>query len=766
MTAGPASRLIMGSGRADRVRHLETLPERRAQSAPWPDWANPDLVRALQGQGIDRPWAHQVHAAQALWAGDHVALATGTASGKSLAYWLPVLSAALDGARAPNGRGATALYVTPTKALAGDQLARLEALGLTRLRAATFDGDTLGEDRRWARDHAAVVLTNPDMLHYALLPGHHHWAPFLRRLRFVVLDESHHYRGVFGSHVAAILRRLRRVAAHYDAYPRFVTASATSADPELAARCLTGLPATAVTTDASPRGRTQFVLWQPALARGGGEPGVPTRRSAITEGGELLADLVAAGQRTLAFVGSRAGVESVAASARRLLADVEPALSQRVAAYRGGYLPEERRALEQALRDGRLVGLAATNALELGIDIAGLDAVLICGWPGRLASFWQQAGRAGRRHGEALVVLVARDDPLDTYLVHHPEAIFGHAVEATVSDPTNPYVLAPQLCAAAAELPLTGADLDLFGPTTQQLLDALVERGALRRRPAGWFWTRPDRAADLVDLRGTGGASIRIVEEVTGRVLGTVDAGAGDRTVHDGAVYLHQGASWLVRHLDQADAVALVQATDDAVTTHARAVTDIRVMAEQERCDWGSVVLRLGTVEVTTQVVSFQRREARSGQVVGEEPLDLPVRTLRTVAVWWTMPASLLDRAGVSAGDIPGAAHAAEHAAIGLLPLVATCDRWDVGGVSTAVHPDTGLPTIFIYDGHAGGAGFAERGYRAAQRWLTATAQVIDACECEAGCPSCVQSPKCGNGNEPLDKQAASRLLRSVLAGA
>ena len=761
----PFTRLVAGT-RASRLLHVRTIPGREGTCRPWPEWAEPAVVTALERAGIPQPWAHQVEAAEAAHRGRHVSIATGTASGKSLAYLLPALSAVVAGTRAPTGRGATALYLAPTKALAADQLSALEALAVPGVRAAAYDGDTAAEERRWAREHAGIVLTNPDMLHRALLPGHARWASFLRALRFVVLDEAHHYRGVFGSNVAVVLRRLRRLASRYGAEPTFVLASATTGDPATTARSLTGFDVDVVVRDASPRGATHVALWEPPLLPGGGERGAPTRRTAIAEAGELLADLVADGTRTLAFAPSRRGVEAVAAIARRRLEEIDPGLGRRVAAYRGGYLPEERRELEGDLRAGRLLGLAATNALELGIDVAGLDAVLVCGWPGRRASLWQQIGRAGRRGAEAVAVLLARDDPLDTYLVHHPEAVFDQDVEATVLDPDNPYVLAPQLCAAAAELPLTAADANLFGPQTRPLVDALEERGALRRRPTGWFWTRGSRPSELTDLRGAGGDPVRIVERATGRVIGTVDAGASHHSVHTGAVYVHQGGTWEVTTLDLDARVAMVEPAPDDLVTQAREVSDVRVMTEREHVAWGQARVHLGTVEVTSQVVSFVRRQLRTGRVVSEHPLDLPARTLQTTAVWWTLPEDLIVAAGLPPATVPGAAHAAEHAAIGLLPLVATCDRWDVGGLSTALHPDTGVPTVFVHDGHAGGAGFAERGYRAAVPWLTATRAVIGDCPCEAGCPSCVQSPKCGNGNDPLDKAGAALLLDVLLAKA
>jgi DEAD/DEAH box helicase domain-containing protein len=657
------------------------------------------------------------------------------------------------------------LYVAPTKALAQDQLTSLTGLGLD-LRVTTHDGDSSRDQRDWARDHAEYVLTNPDMLHRSLLPGHARWAAFFGSLSYVVVDECHHYRGVFGAHVSHVLRRLRRVCASYGAFPTFVLASATVAEPEVAAHRLTGLDVLAVTGDASPRGQVSLALWEPPFTSHTGENGAPVRRAASSETADLLADLVIEGVRTLAFVRSRRGVEHVALATAELLAEVDPSLPGRVAAYRGGYLPEERRAIEDALRRGDLLGLAATNALELGIDIAGLDAVLMAGFPGTRAAMWQQLGRAGRDGQDALGVLVARDDPLDTYLVHHPEALLGQPVEATVFDPGNPYVLGPHLCAAAQEAPLTEADLPLFGPGAREVLDSLTEVGLLRRRTRGWFWTDRRRAADLADIRSSGGAPVQLVEADTGRVIGTVDASSAHSTAHEGAVYVHRGETWLVDSLDLDEHVAEIRRADPDYSTSAREITEITIVGEREHRDWGGCRLSFGEVDVTHQVVSFLKRRQPSGEVVAEEPLDLPERTLRTASVWWTVPAHVLAEAGLAATDLPGSAHAAEHCSIGLLPLFATCDRWDIGGVSTALHPDTGVLTVFVYDGHPGGAGFAERGFRAARAWLSATRETIVACACLEGCPSCIQSPKCGNQNNPLDKAGAAALLDLLLAGA
>ena len=753
-------RLLLDPTRRERVTHVEHVPARVGRPAPWPVWVPQLIVDRLASQGVSAPWEHQAVAADLARGGTSVVVATGTASGKSLAYLLPVLASQLEDERA------TALYLSPTKALATDQLRAIRALNLVQVRAATYDGDTAHEERDWVRRFGTLVLTNPDMLHRSVLPRHGDFSRFLRGLRYVVVDECHTYRGVFGSHVAQVLRRLRRVCARYGASPVFLLASATVSEPEASASRLVGLPVTPVSDDASPRGTTEFALWEPPLQQGGGglgggENGAPVRRSATAETGDLLADLVVEGARTIAFVRSRRGAEAVAINARRAVTEAAPELSGRVAAYRAGYLPEERRELEKRLQSGDLLGVAATNALELGVDVAGLDAVVLSGWPGTVASVWQQAGRAGRAGQGALAVFVARDDPLDTYLVHHPEAIFGRPVETTVLDPSNPYVLGPHLCCAAAELPLTEADLPLFGPGTEEVLADLVRRGLLRHRPKGWFWAgreRPD-----ADLRGAGGPPVRLVEAATGRLLGTVDSSSAHSQAHTGAVYLHQGEPYVVELLDLDEAVALVRADDPDYSTSARDVTDLRVVETLRSVRHEGVELSFGTVDVTHQVVSYLRKRLGSGEVLGEELLDLPPRQLTTRAVWYTVSAALLERAALEWADLPGAAHAAEHAAIGLLPLFATCDRWDIGGVSTALHEDTGLATVFVYDGHPGGAGFSERGFARAGPWLRATRDAIAACECAAGCPSCVQSPKCGNGNDPLDKQGAVRLLDVVL---
>jgi DEAD/DEAH box helicase domain-containing protein len=849
--------------------HVEEIAARPGEGVPWPEWVPEQITLAFSRAGVTRPWAHQAAMAEHAHQASNVIIATPAASGKSLGYLLPALTAVL--------RGSTVLYLAPTRALAADQVRAIQALGIPGVCAAVVDGDTHAADRERARTHANYLLTTPDMLHHMLLPRHSRWGEFFGRLHYVIVDECHGYRGVFGSHVAHVLRRLRRVAAHHArrhpararsgaAAPDglvFLLASATVSEPGNCARLLTGQDAQAITESTAPRGPLTFGLWEPPLTAARGEGGAPVRRPATAEAATLLADLVAHDVRGLAFTRSRRGAEAVAIAARRTLAGTTAAASQRaaaraakraaaqpgatttqpatattqpgsgttqpgsaagkpgtaagkpgtaagkpaitapegsraggtpadgtraggtaqpgtvsvaerpataetgrrVAAYRSGYLPEDRRQLEEALRAGTLLGLAATTALELGVNICGLDAVLIAGWPGSRAALWQQAGRAGREGQPAVAVLIARDDPLDTYLVHHPEMLLHQPVEATVLDPENPYVLAPHLCAAAAELPLTEADLSLFGSSAAGTAQDLVETGMLRRRGHRLYWTRRGRR-HWPDLRGEGNYPVKIVEKGTGRLVGTVDQPSAHIFVHTGAVYLHQGELYLVTALNLAEGVALVEPGDPGYLTSAREVTGIDVVSELRQVAWGPATVSFGEVDVVRQVTSFTRRNPETGQPLGEETLDLPPRALRTRAVWWTISAGQRDALRRRGVDLAGAAHAAEHTAIGLLPLFASCDRMDIGGVSADLHPATGQLTVFVYDGNAGGAGFAERGFAVAQAWLRATAEAIGSCECQAGCPSCVQSPKCGTGNEPLAKEGAVVLLETLLAGA
>ncbi|MGD1169587.1 DEAD/DEAH box helicase [Mycobacterium seoulense] len=744
------------------LRHVAELPPRSGRPHSWPAWAEPDVVRAFTDRGVGSPWAHQSAAAELAHAGRHVVVSTGTASGKSLAYQLPVLNALATDPRA------RVLYLSPTKALGHDQLRAAHALtaAIPRLHdvaPTAYDGDSPPEVRRFARERSRWLFSNPDMIHLSILRNHARWAVLLRGLRFVIVDECHYYRGVFGSNVAMVLRRLLRLCARYSSAPTVIFASATTDAPGATAAELIGLPVEEVTEDGSPQGARTVALWEPALrADLLGENGAPVRRSAGAEAARVMADLVAEGAQTLTFVRSRRAAELTALGAQARLADIAPELSGTVASYRAGYLAEDRTALERALAEGRLRGLATTNALELGVDIAGLDAVVLAGFPGTVASFWQQAGRSGRRGQGALVVLIARDDPLDTYLVHNPAALLGKPVERVVIDPANPYLLGPQLLCAATEMPLDEAEVRDFGATA--VAEGLIDDGLLRRRNGKYFPAAGLEPHGAVDIRGSAGGQIVIVEADTGRLLGSTGVGQAPASVHPGAVYLHQGESYVVDSLDLGDAIAFVHAEDPGYATFAREITDIAVTGTGERSRFGPVTLGLVPVTVTHRVVGYLRRRL-SGEVIDFIELDMPEQTLATTAVMYTITEEALLRNGIDAPRIPGSLHAAEHAAIGLLPLVASCDRGDIGGLSTAVGPDpAGLPSVFVYDGYPGGAGFAERGFRQVSTWLGATAAAIEACECPRGCPSCVQSPKCGNGNDPLDKAGAVRVLRLVLA--
>jgi DEAD/DEAH box helicase domain-containing protein len=746
LTADPAE--------ADNLVHVEHLPARDPKPLPFPDDLPEVLVSRLSLLGVEGLFEHQRLGLEALRGGRNVMLATGTASGKSLVYQIATAESALVTPKA------TALFLFPTKALARDQLRAMRAFKLPQVRAAAYDGDTPQAERPLIRRNANLVLTNPDMLHLALLADNTRWADFMLRLSIVVIDEAHVLRGVFGSHVAMTLRRLRRLIAHHGGNPRWCLASATVGNPSELAERLTGLDVDVIEADSAPRGRKLFAMWNPPII----DDETGARRSALAEASTVMTKLVDDGARTIGFTRSRRAAELLAEFTRRGVSDARA--RDRIRAYRAGYLAEDRRKIEQELADGDLVAVAATNALELGIDIGSLDAAVLTGYPGTRASMWQQAGRAGRRSDESLAVLVAQDDPLDQYLAQHPDELFERPSEAAVIDPTNPYVLEPHLRCAAREFPLTDEEATtFFGPKAVDALERLAEEELVKHRKDRWHdigSTPPHR--DL-DIRAGGGHVYRIVQEDTGQVIGTADEHRAYGTLHPGAIYLHQGEQFLVRALDHVRRVALVEESDPDYYTQARDITDIVIVNVIDQRPLGDAELCFGDVEVTNQVVGFVRKLVSTNELIGQEELALPPVTLRTRAVWWTLPGRLIDRAGVGTKELAGGIHGAEHCAIGLLPLVATCDRWDIGGVSTPLHPDTGLTTIFVYDGYPGGAGISERGYHAAERWLRATAERLRDCPCRDGCPSCVVSPKCGNGNEPLDKRAAESLTRTMLDG-
>ncbi|MGQ9491312.1 MAG: DEAD/DEAH box helicase [Anaerolineae bacterium] len=824
-------------GYAGQLAYVQTLPARLPRYGLLRERLSPPVQRALAATGAERLYTHQAEAINAALAGQNVVVATSTASGKTLCFNVPVLEAL---ARDPLAR---ALYLYPTKALAQDQLGKWQAFakgageGILNPLAATYDGDTPQGARPRIRKQARVLLTNPDMLHRGILPNHPLWAEFFRHLRYVVIDETHIYRGVFGSQVACVLRRLRRVVALYQGVgesanqrisewrisesanqrigesangaarrtqyaaldprsaiplrsaprtmvrnpqsPVFIATSATIANPAEHFELLTGLPARVVTDDGSPHGLRVFALWNPPFL----DRARSARRSANHEASELFVKLVMHGVRTIVFTRARVVAELVLRYARDQLRHARPELADRIAAYRAGYLPEERRQIERELFQGRLAGVVATTALELGIDVGGLDAALLVGFPGTIASLWQQVGRAGRGTAASLAVLVALDNPLDQYYMRHPDELLGQPHEHALLDPDNLYILRRHLPCAAHEAPLRvqepgpsglqdpkGLDaLDdeaLFGPGFVDAMVALENEEILRFTGDRWVYTRGDYPAQGVSLRDAEGERFAVLDASNQfKLIEELSATTAPQRVHPGAIYLHQGESYLVTEYSTELRHAIVQPVNANYFTQPREVNAVRIVRSVRHRELSTAFAYLGRVRVRSQVIGFRRLAQASEAVLDEVPLDMPVIEYETMALWWDLPEEVpaeLARRGL---DFLGGIHAVEHAAIGILPLFAMCDRWDIGGLSTPRHPDTDAPQIFIYDGFPGGVGIAEKGFELLPELWAATLDVIRGCPCADGCPSCVQSPKCGNFNQPLDKAAAIYILQRLLAG-
>jgi DEAD/DEAH box helicase domain-containing protein len=734
---------------AEEVVFRTEETSREAEVVPLPDGLHPKLAAALAARGMERLYAHQLAAFEAAERGKNVIVSTGTASGKTLAFNLPVLNAL---AAEPKNR---ALYLYPTKALAQDQARSLAAFRLPRLRAAIYDGDTESERRWQIRKWANLILTNPDMLHIGVLPHHDRWGDVLSNLRYVVVDEAHVYRGVFGSHVANVLRRLRRAAAIYGAEPQFLLASATIANPGEQARALVGLDVSVVDRDAAPHAERTVAFWNPPLL----DEELGVRASALGEAARILATLVARGQRTICFAKSRRAAELV----HRMAADrLDAETAARLSPYRAGYTPAQRRKIERRLVEGELLGVTATDALELGIDVGLLDCALSVGFPGTVASLRQQWGRAGRRsHG--LAVLVASDDALDQFFMREPEALTGRRVEAAILDHANPRILDGHVRAAAFEAPLDERDEPTLGPEALDRAAALADAGELQRTKAGYVWAGRDYPAARVGLRNTSPDSFAIVEAASGAVLGTAERERAYSSLHEGAIYLHLGESYRVLALDLEARAAVVEPFRSDYYTQAKKETQTAIeeaLVTERRL---GLELSFGRVVVTEQVVGYQKKAISDGATLDLVALELPETEFETEAVWFVPEPGQL--AGLEAMPrLLGTLHAAEHALIALLPLWAMCDRWDIGGLSTNLHFQTGEPTVFVYDGHAGGVGLTRRGFDAFEGWTADTAKLLAGCPCERGCPSCVQSPKCGNLNEPLDKTGALTLLERMLA--
>jgi len=721
-------------------------PSREPRLEPLPDQLDPVLASALFANGVTALYRHQVEAWEAAARGENVVVTTGTASGKSLAFNLPVLDAV---AREPKTR---ALYLYPTKALAQDQARALSALRLKGLRPAIYDGDTPGERRWQIRKWSNLVLTNPDMLHVGVLPHHDRWGDVLANLAYVVVDEAHVYRGVFGSHVANVLRRLRRLARIYGAEPQFLLASATIANAGELALALTGEPATVVDRDTSSRAEREIVIWNPPLL----DAELGLRASALGDAARLLSDLTSRGLRTICFAKSRRAAELIHRFASER---VDVATARRLAPYRAGYTPEQRREIERRLVEGELLGVTATDALELGIDIGLLDCAISVGFPGTVASLRQQWGRAGRR-GRGLAVLVASDDALDQFFAREPDALLSRRVEAAILDHANPRILDPHVLSAAFEAPLDADDAETLG---SEALRRAADLPELEHTSAGYVWKGRDYPAARVSLRSGDAEAFTVVDGETGSLLGLVERDRAYSTVHEGAVYLHLGEQYLVESLSLEDRVAVVSPARVDWYTQAKKESETTIEASERVEAKLGVELHFGRVAVTEQVVGYARKAVRDGATLDVVPLLMPETTFETEAVWFCPEAHQLDELE-EMPKLLGTLHAAEHSLIALLPLWAMCDRWDIGGLSTNVHYQTGRAAIFVYDGHAGGVGITERGFERFGDWVEDTTRLLQRCPCVAGCPSCVQSPKCGNLNEPLDKAGARLLLERMLA--
>jgi DEAD/DEAH box helicase domain-containing protein len=727
----------------EEVAHAEIVPLADPHTAPLPDDLDPRVREALP---FDVLFSHQREAWDAAARGEHLILATGTASGKSLAFNLPVLDAI---AREPKNR---ALYLYPTKALAQDQARALGELRSPSVRAAIYDGDTPAERRWQIRKWANVILTNPDMLHVGVLPHHDRWADVLHNLRYIVVDEAHVYRGVFGSHVGNVLRRLRRLAKVYGAEPQFLLASATIANPGELASALAGIEAAVVADDGAPRAERTVVLWNPELI----DPELGLRASALGDASRLMAALVSRGLRTICFAKSRKSAELIHKfTAERVNAET----AARLAPYRAGYTPAQRRDIERRLVEGELLGVSATDALELGIDIGLLDCAISVGFPGTVASLRQQWGRAGRR-GHGLAVLVASQDALDQYFMREPETLLERRVEAAILDHANPRVLDGHVRSAAFEAPLDDADRATLG---DEALERAALIGELKQTKSGYVWAGRDYPAARFGLRSTTPDNFAVVEAQTGTVLGLVERERAYSTVHEGAVYLHLGESYLVRELDLQSRTALVTPYKGDYYTQAKKDTATAIeetLRTDRRC---GLDLSFGRISVTERVVAYQKKSVRDQSTLETVELDLPETSFETEAIWY-LPEPAQLKGLEKMPKLLGTLHAAEHSMIALLPIWAMCDRWDIGGLSTNIHFQTDRPTVFIYDGHPGGVGITERGFVAFEGWVEDTARMLEGCPCADGCPSCVQSPKCGNLNEMLDKAGALTFLRRMVA--
>ncbi len=749
LLAAPWSIAVDPARRDGRILESVIEPGRQAETTELPLDLDPSLKAALSATGITSLYSHQAEAFEAAQDGS-VVITTATASGKSLAFNLPVLDAI---ARDPKCR---ALYLYPTKALAQDQARALSVLAPPNLRHAIYDGDTPKDERPAVRRRSNLILTNPDMLHIGILPHHRSWGDFIANLEWVVIDEAHTYRGVFGSNVANVIRRLRRLAAAYGAEPKFILATATIANPEELAERLTGTTLKLIDRSGAPSPTREVDVWNPPLVN----PATGARRSTLAEAADLLAELVSHEVRTICFLKSRRGIELIRKfAAEKLAAKGKPELAGRIAPYRAGYTPAQRRGIEADLVSGKLLGVVSTSALELGIDIGELDAAICVTFPGTVATLRQMWGRAGRRR-PGLAVYIAGPDGLDQYFCRHPEEFLGRPVEAAILDHRSPEIAAQHMLAAAFEMPLTEADDRFFGVDFEQTSRSMLSAGKLRRAGSGLVPRKPGFVASSVPLRSSSAANVAVVDRTSGEVIGAVESGRAFTTVHPGAVYMHFGASYEVEQLDLDQSRAIVRPFDDEWYTRPRTDTEIFIDSVSDTREVCGVELSFGEISVTDRVTGYQRILSADQEAIDLIDLELPDQEFRTKGLWYTVPDEMTSELPLNA--LLGALHASEHSQIAVLPLIAMCDRWDIGGLSTNIHVQTGAPTIFIYDGHPGGIGIARRGFDCFEQLLSDGLGLVAECPCESGCPSCIQSPKCGNLNDHLYKQGAIDLMTAM----
>lgn len=740
----------------NQILHIQHIPPQNPEYGVLAEPLHKKIRASLEKRGIIKLFKHQAEAINYIRIGYNIIISTQSASGKSLCYNIPVLESIIKNS------STRALYLFPTKALAQDQLRKLQEIATPDILKsddfATYDGDTPQSERVHIKKYSKIILSNPDMLHFGILPYHKLWSNFFSSLRFIVIDEAHIYRGVFGSHVANILRRLRRICSHYNSNPQFILSSATIGNPLEHAEKLVGLPFKLIDKDGAPHGKKIFLFWNPPII----DTEMSLRRSINSEATLIFSELVKQEFRSIVFARSRKLTELIYMYTRDHL---NSHLSTKIKPYRAGYIAEDRRQIEKGLFEGKLTGVVATNALELGIDIGDLEATVLTGYPGTISSTWQQAGRSGRSNSSSLSILIADNNPLDQYLINNPDFFFGHPFENVLINWQNPNILKLHLLCAAWEKPIHQQELELFGESAEILLYELENENKIRHRNDMWYIS-PKFANPFmrINIRCASEDNYAVLDiSHNYQIIETVSESNAFFQLHDGAIYLHQGETYFIKKLDTEKKIALAEPTSVPYYTQAKDITDVSILKEIKKLNRGELDISFGEVRVTTQVLGFRKKMQFTEEIIGDELLELPPLEFITQSVWFNIPDNIAEIVHENGLDFAGGLHALEHANISLLPLFAMCDRNDIGGVSTPVHHDTGKAQIFIYDAYPGGIGISEKGFEIIPELLKMTNKHIYECPCQNGCPACIQSPKCGNNNEPLDKKAAIIISTELL---